>query len=237
MPRGSNEGMQESMRNRSDAVPCDGGAPVPSTEERSITEKLETVLGNLPPDRVTLEEIRDLIGQDGLLLLSAFLTLVFLVPVSIPGVSTVFGAAILLIGISRLMGRNLWLPGRIARKTLPAENIRNAIRRGAKWLRSLEKVSRPHRMSGFVTAPMADMVNSCAMIAGAVLLMAPFGLVPFSNTLPALALLFLAIGLLQKDGLHILCGHLLNVATVIYFSVLIVGGGVAIREVFRRLAG
>jgi len=79
-------------------------------------------------------------------------------------------------------------------------------------------------------------VNSCAMIAGAVLLMAPFGLVPFSNTLPALALLFLAIGLLQKDGLHILCGHLLNVATVIYFSVLIVGGGVAVREVFRRLA-
>ena len=237
MPRGSNEGMQESMGNRSEAVPCDGEAPVSAAEERSITEKLELVLGNLPPDRVTLEEIRDLIGQDGLLLLSAFLTLVFLVPVSIPGVSTVFGAAILLIGISRLLGKNLWLPRQIALRTLPAESLRNAIRRGTKWLQSLERISRPHRMSGFVTAPMADMVNNCAMIAGAVLLMAPFGLVPFSNTLPALALLFLAIGLLQKDGLHILCGHLLNVATVIYFSVLIVGGGVAIREVFRRLAG
>ena len=225
--------MQESIENRQDSVPGGAAAPGTAIEERSITEKLETVLGNLPPDRVTLEEIRDLIGQDGLLLLSAFLTLVFLVPVSIPGVSTVFGAAILLIGISRLMGRNLWLPGRIARKTLPAENIRNAIRRGSRWLSSLEKI----RMSGFVTAPMADRINSLAMIAGAVLLMAPFGLVPFSNTLPALALLFLAIGLLQKDGFHILCGHLLNVATVVYFTVLVVGGGVAVRELFRRLAG
>ncbi len=229
--------MQESTGNKAGSLAGQAAEPVMAAEERSITEKLETVLANLPPDRVTLEEIRDLIGQDGLLLLSAFLTLVFLVPVSIPGVSTVFGAAILLIGISRLMGRNLWLPGRIARKTLPAENIRNAIRRGAKWLSSLEKISRPHRMSGFVTAPMADRVNSLAMIAGAVLLMAPFGLVPFSNTLPALALLCLAIGLLQKDGFHILCGHLLNVATVIYFTVLIVGGGVAVRELFRRLAG
>jgi hypothetical protein len=82
-----------------------------------------------------------------------------------------------------------------------------------------------------------DTINNLALIAAAVLLMAPFGLIPFSNTLPALALLFFAIGLLQRDGLFILFGHGMNVLTVIYFTVLIVGGGAAIREIFLRVSG
>jgi hypothetical protein len=82
-----------------------------------------------------------------------------------------------------------------------------------------------------------DTLNNCALITGSVLLMAPFGLIPFSNTLPALALLFLAIGLLQRDGLCVLFGHLANIATMIYFIVLMVGGGAAIREVLRHVVG
>jgi hypothetical protein len=43
--------------------------------------------------------------------------------------------------------------------------------------------------------------------------------------------------LLQRDGLFVVLGHLANVLTVIYFTVLIVGGGAAIRELFLRLSG
>lgn len=67
--------------------------------------------------------------------------------------------------------------------------------------------------------------------------MAPFGLIPFSNTLPALALLFFAIGFLQRDGLFVVLGHAANLVTVIYFSVLIVGGGAAISALIRQLLG
>ena len=66
-------------------------------------KRLRVIITDLPRDKVTLAEIRDLLGQDGLLLLTALLTIVFLIPISIPGVSTVFGAAILLIGVSRLL--------------------------------------------------------------------------------------------------------------------------------------
>jgi hypothetical protein len=182
-----------------------------------------------------LAEIRDIVGQDGLLILTAFLTIVFLVPVSIPGVSTVFGAAILLIGITRLFGVNLWLPQRIAQKVLPSEKLHAALDKGGVWVHRLERISRPHRMPWLASPGLMDTINNLALIAAAVLLMAPFGLIPFSNTLPALALLFFAIGLLQRDGLFIVLGHLGNVLTVIYFTVLIVGGGAAIRELFLRL--
>jgi hypothetical protein len=203
----------------------------------SLGEKLQTILDNLPPGGVTLAVIRDLVGQDGLLLLTAFLTIVFLVPVSIPGVSTVFGAAILLIGLCRLFGRNLWLPKQIAERVLPSEKLLAGLNRGRVWVHRMERVSRAHRIPWLASPGLMDTINNLALVGAAVLLMAPFGLIPFSNTLPALALLFFAIGLLQRDGLFIVLGHLSNVVTVIYFSVLIVGGGAAIREIFLRLVG
>lgn len=203
----------------------------------SLGQKLKVFIEHLPPDHVTLVQIRDLIGQDGLLILTAFLTLVFMVPVSIPGVSTVFGFAILLIGISRLFDRNLWLPKRIALREMSSDGIRSALTKGSKWLDRLDRISRPLRLKWLVERGVVYMLNNLALILGAVLLMAPFGFVPFSNTLPALALLFLAIGLLQRDGLCVLFGHLLNLFTMIYFGILLLGGGVAIRELIQRLMG
>jgi hypothetical protein len=209
--------------------------PTELLKKESLGEKIKTITDSLPPEGVTLAEIRDLVGQDGLLILTAFLTIVFLVPVSIPGVSTVFGAAILLIGITRLFGVNLWLPKRIAQKVLPSQGLHAALDKGGVWVHRLERISRPHRMPWLASPGLMDTINNLALIAAAVLLMAPFGLIPFSNTLPALALLFFAIGLLQRDGLFIVLGHLGNVLTVIYFAVLIIGGGAAIRELFLRL--
>jgi len=65
--------------------------------------------------------------------------------------------------------------------------------------------------------------------------MAPFGFIPFSNTLPALALIFLAVGMMQQDGGFILLGHISNIVTMIYFAFLIAGGGWTITEFIKIL--
>ena len=203
----------------------------------SMGEKLRLVIGRLPPEGVTLGGILELVGKDSLLLVTGFLTLVFMVPVSIPGVSTVFGTAILLIGISRLFGRNLWLPKSFESRSVATDKLRVALNRALVWFHRLERVSRPHRLEWLTTDGLMGVLNNCALISWAILLMAPFGLVPFSNTLPALSLLFLVIGLLQRDGVYILLGYLANLATMVYFTVLIAGGGVAIHETLQRLNG
>ena len=46
-----------------------------------------------------------------------------------------------------------------------------------------------------------------------------------------------AIGLLQRDGVSVLLGHISNVVTILYFSLLIGGGGLAVRELINRMAG
>lgn len=197
-------------------------------------DRLAAAICELPPDGVTLTEIRDLVGRDALLLLGALLTIVFLVPVSIPGVSTVFGAGIFLIGVSRLLGRDLWLPQRVGRRVVATERLRGALERGLAVFRRIERFSRPGRMP-WATSGVARILNDGALVVGAALLMAPFGFIPFSNTAPAVALLFLAIGSLQRDGLCIVIGHCMILITVAYFAVLIAGGGLALMLTLERL--
>lgn len=200
----------------------------------SLVEKLEAIIKNIPAGQVTLAEIMDIVGSDSLMLITIFLSLVFLIPVSIPGVSTVFGSGILLIGISQLLSNKLYMPRRIAARPIASGKLVAAMQGAMKWLRRLEKISRPHRLPGLAQA---GLLNKLAFILAALLLMMPFGFVPFSNTLPAIALIFFAIGAIQKDGLSILLGHLMNVATVIYFAALIAGGGWTILELFRLMGG
>lgn len=75
----------------------DTSATTDPTSHAALGEQLAAVIRDLPSDALTLGELLDVFGDEGLLLLSMLLTLVFLIPVSIPGVSTVFGAAILLV--------------------------------------------------------------------------------------------------------------------------------------------
>ena len=201
----------------------------------SLGKKIAHVIEKLPPTEVTLIEIMDIVGADSLLLLTVFLSLVFLIPVSIPGVSTVFGAGILLIGITRLFSRKLWLPKTVTERKFSSEKLSEGLKRAMIWFHRLERVSRPHRLSGLTSEGLMTVLNNLSFILAALLLMAPFGFIPFSNTLPALALIFLSVGMMQRDGVFILLGNLSNVATIVYFAFLIVGGGWYIIKLLEML--
>ena len=58
--------------------------------------------------------------------------------------------------------------------------------------------------------------------------MAPLSFLPFSNTLPGIALLLYSIGFIQRDGGALLAGHVALVASVVYFGGVLAGGGAAI---------
>lgn len=203
--------------------------------EESLGEKFETIIQNIPDGNNTLLEILEIFEDDGLLLLSIFLALIFLVPISIPGVSTVFGTAILLIGVARLFNRHLWLPDKIANRIISAQSLASGLSKALVWFHRLEKITLPHRLQPLTQNNLFHLTHKVGFIFAAILLMVPFGFIPFSNTLPALALIFLALGELQKDGGSILLGHISNLATIIYFGVLVAGSGLTILEGLRLL--
>jgi hypothetical protein len=181
---------------------------------------------------LTLQEILSVIGREGMLVLCIFLTLPFMVPVSIPGVSTVFGLVIGLVGIGIMTHRPPWLPDRLIRRKFPADRLRLALENGTVWIHRLGRISRPSIPVLTHGIGMAR-VNGLILITGALLLMAPFGLIPFSNTLPGLAILFLAIGVLQRDGRFVLFGYMTLVLTVLYFAFLLLGGVAVLQDMIQ----
>ena len=49
--------------------------------------------------------------------------------------------------------------------------------------------------------------------------------------------IFLSVGLFQRDGLFILLVHFTNLVTMVYFAVLLLGGGVALKELWQKFFG
>lgn len=201
-----------------------------------LTERLSKLVQAMPASGLTLGRLLHLAGQDGLMIIVALLSLIFIIPVSVPGLSTVFGAVILLISLSRLIKRELWMPESFRSRIVPTEKLLPVFKRAFVWLYRLERISEPRRLQWLAGNGVVGTMNDCALVLGSLLLMAPFGLIPFSNTAPGLALIFFAIGLVQKDGICIILGHIANLITIIYFSLLIGGSGLAIGEAFRQFS-
>jgi len=186
--------------------------------EDSLSEKVKKILNKIPDKDLTLSEIVDLLADDGLLLFAALLCVIFLIPISIPGFSTIFGGIIFFIGLSHLVNKRFWLPNRIKNKSLSAEKLRTTLNKGLKWFRFLEKISKPHRLNILINNKIANRINGLMILFASVLLMLPFGLMPFSNTLPASIIFFLSIGILQKDGIVIILGYFSILGTFSYFG-------------------
>lgn len=190
-----------------------------SYTDLSASEVIARLLGQMDKSSFSVRELMEMVGEKGLLMVCALMTLPFLFPVSIPGVSTVFGLAILLIALSISTGRLPWMPAFVADRQLDADKLKPVLQRGVVLLKKLDRVLRPQRLR-LLTAGGMNHVNGLAIMFAAALLMLPLGLVPFSNTMPGVAILLLALGVSQRDGLLVLGGYLMIAGTLVYFSIL-----------------
>jgi len=187
-----------------------------------LGETLNDVAAQLTGETVTLRHVLGLLGEEGLLVFCAFLTLPFLIPVSIPGVSTAFGLVIILLGVGVAFNRLPWLPTRLMERPLSVANLKPVLERGAKFVTRFDRLTHPRL--GYLTSTVTlNRAHGLALIFSGVLLLFPLGLIPFSNTLPALGILFFALGLLQRDGYFIIAGYGMMILAIIYFGILALG--------------
>jgi hypothetical protein len=185
-----------------------------SSQSRLSTD-LEALHARMNDQSLTLGELKQALKGRGSAMLLVLLALPFCF-IAIPGLSTPFGIAICLIGASMAIGREPWLPRFIMRRRL--SNVRsNQLLTGAiKVARKLEKFVRP-RLDFLHTGPTMLRLIGLGIVVAGLGLMLPLP-IPFSNNIPAWAVVLLAIGMMEKDGLCVLFGHLTAIGSWVFIG-------------------
>lgn len=202
----------------------------------SLSTVLQRLIGNLTGKTITLRELMEAIGEQGLLLMCAIACLPFLIPVSIPGVSTIFGAAIVMISLAITLNRLPWLPERILDRKMETARLAPALQKGVSIVSKLDRLMRP-RLPVVTAGALMARINGLAIMAAGILLMMPLGFVPFSNTLPGVAILLFSAGMIQRDGATVLGGYIFLILTTVYFTALGYGAFWAGRGISNSLTG
>jgi hypothetical protein len=182
----------------------------------ALSETMRAVSGHV----VTLRELLGYVGEQGLLVFCVILAAPFLLPVSLPFMSTALGPPMLLIGFAVTTNRVPWLPDRLLDHALPSATVQQVLARIIRWAERIEHMVRP-RLLALSGSAGINMLNGALLLLSVLLLMAPLPLIPLANTLPGIAIMLLALGLAERDGAVILIGYLVTVISAIYVGVLL----------------
>ena len=188
--------------------------------EVRLSAALEATRAAVSGHRVTLRELLALVGEQGLLVFCAILAMPFLLPVTIPFMSTALGLPMLLIGSAVVLNRVPWLPDRVLDHALPTETVQHVLERAAHTADRFEHLVRP-RLLPLTATPLANSLNGIVLVVAVLALMAPLPLVPFANTAPAIGVILLCLGMAERDGVVILLGHVVTLLAALFVGTLL----------------
>lgn len=181
-----------------DVIARAGGPPPPDEagpdphDGAPISRLVAEVVATCPGERITLAEIVDAFGDRAFGLLILFL----LLPGLLPGLASVFGTPILLLGIQMGLGYDRpRLPAFISRQSLKRADILRFTEASSKWLGRVERYVRP-RPGPFTTAFGRRLFGWLSAYV-AVMLILPG---PGTNGPPAFGNMVMALGLIEHDS-------------------------------------
>jgi hypothetical protein len=164
-------------------------------------------------DAVTIEQIREALGDRSFATLLVFFALLNLLPLP-PGSTLVLGIPLLLIALQMVLGnRTVWLPRFLLAKSVSAERFRHLSEKLVPRLQRLERVVQP-RYWPFARGRADRILGALALIM-AIAITLP---IPFGNWFPALSCVLLGLALSERDGILLTAG-----VTCSIFSFFIIG--------------
>ena len=168
-------------------------------------------------ERISLGELTTSLGDRGFGLLVLIFALPNIIPM-IPGVSTVSGVVIALVGLQMMIGRHApWMPAFVAEKTMSREQLAAMVDRTVSWVERLERVAQP-RWTGMTRGPMHVVLGAMFVLLGAILAL-PLSWI--GNFPPGVALVVLSIGMLEEDGLLVALGHAIGIVATLLVLALV----------------
>jgi hypothetical protein len=140
-------------------------------------------------------------------------------------------------GLRIALGQKPSLPKMILRKEVSYALLEKIVGIGLKLCSRLERLVRP-RMHFLQRWPGMQNLIGLGIASGGLLLCLPLPpLIPLSNTIPAVAVLLLTAGMIERDGVLVILGQVVNLAAWAYFIIMGVVFGDALRHLIKYLGG
>lgn len=197
--------------------------PVPgSLKEEKLSQTLAEIAQELGEREVKFRELVNATRGRGYDLLLVILSLPFLTPISLIGISTPFGLAITFAGLRMSLGKKPWWPDRILEKPIPHSFFPKLLKFTIHICRGIEFFSKP-RLHFFHNLGLFQRIAGMLIAISGILLALPLPL-PLSNTLPAITILLFAISAMEKDGIIFVIASFSFVFMLAYYLLLIIGG-------------
>ncbi|MBB3773206.1 hypothetical protein FHS55_003837 [Angulomicrobium tetraedrale] len=197
--------MQRDLSSDEDAP---GAEEAPPDDTTRLSQILNRIASDSTQERIAIGDFLRVLQE------RAFgpLLLIFALPNVIPtppGTSTVLGAPLVFLTLQLALGRSPWLPPLISRRSIARKDFAAFVAKATPWLARAERLLRP-RLGLFAHPPAEYLVGFICFVLAVVLILP----IPLGNMLPALAICILALGILERDGIWILIGAVVAIASL-----------------------
>ena len=151
---------------------------------------------------VTLDELMSAMGRSSIAFAILILSLPALTPIPGP-FGLVFGSCLAIVSLQIIAGfRRIWLPQFLGQRQVSGGTIELMVRYTAPLVARVETLLRKNRLRRFA-GPRVQAFLGLPVLLLAIAVALP---IPFGNMLPVAALVMIALGLMERDGLVTILG-------------------------------
>ena len=201
------------------------------SESGALLPTLDRLFAGPRDSVLTLEDfLRGLETRSYALAIAAF-DVINCLPTGIPWLSTITGVPMFLLAIQYFFGRpSPSLPAFIGRRGFSRGKLQDFLGRARDRIERLESIIRPRHDWWLSGLPRRALLLAWLLLI--ILLALP---VPFDNLLPAIAILFFCLALMEDDGMMAIIGWFFTAATVIWTIFLLAAGHMLIKHLLEAL--
>jgi hypothetical protein len=175
----------------------------------STSELLKNLADNHEGKKISLNEIKIGLHERGFAILFIVFSLPLLIPMPLPtGLGTAMSIPIFFFAWQLLINFNSpWLPKWVLKKELNIETFRKIVAKSQGILKFIEKFLK-ERLFTVSDNRKFEIFTALFIILLNIPIALPF---PLSNTLPAISVIVISFGMIEKDGLMILAGYVIGI--------------------------
>lgn len=189
--------------------------PTAATE---LVATLKACAARAAGNQLTLGEVLDSVQEASYAFVCILLSLPFLQPVSLGPLAVAGGLTFALLGWQCLTGHHSpVLPGKIRNAVLTQKHWEALIATCLRLLGWCANITRPRHLD-WVVGERGHRMLGAILLAGGLLMAVPFFGLPFNNALPGLAIFFVSLAQLERDGLMVFVAIGWLGATILYFA-------------------